>query len=148
MIENGKFGDPIRSAATRRQAPKDIETEGKFIPTWDPTQPAKSLAQIHSYVIGEASRAKCSKARPSQMIRLLAWILAAVSGLLPVIGYLFKSHIPGGLQLSDGLWASLLLGVAASLFGLGKAFGYSSGWARYVLTATNIRRALEEFRMD
>jgi hypothetical protein len=155
MIENGEFGDPIRSAATRRRAPKDIETEGKFIPTWDPTQPGKSLAQIHSYVIGEASksadwywRAKRSKARPAQMIRFLAWILAAVSGLLPVIGYLFKGHIPGGLQLSDGLWASLLLGVAAALFGLDKAFGYSSGWARYVLTATNIRRALEEFRMD
>jgi hypothetical protein len=65
-----------------------------------------------------------------------------------VIGYLCKSHIPGGLQLSDGLWASLLLGVAAALFGLDKAFGYLSGWARYVLTATNIRRALEEFRMD
>jgi hypothetical protein len=52
------------------------------------------------------------------------------------------------LHLQNGLWASLLLGVAAALFGLDKTFGFSSGWARYVLTATNIRKTLEEFRME
>src|SRR2546425_10060392 len=41
---------------TRRRAPKDIEPEGKFIPNWDPAEPAKSLTEIHSYVIGEASK--------------------------------------------------------------------------------------------
>lgn len=141
--------------ATKSRAPKDIEPEGRFVPIWDPGKPAQSLTEIHSYVIGEASksvawywRAKRWKARFSQIIRFLAWILAAVGGLLPVFGNLFKDHIPKALQLNDGLWASLLLGVAAALFGLDKAFGYSSGWARYVLTATNIRRALEEFRLD
>lgn len=139
----------------RGWASNDIEPEERFIPIWDPAQPGKSLAEIHSYVIGEASksvgwywRAKRWKARFSQIIRFLAWILAAFGGLLPVFGNLFKDHIPKALQLNDGLWASLLLGVAAALFGLDKAFGYSSGWARYVLTATNIRRALEEFRLD
>jgi len=34
------------------------------------------------------------------------------------------------------------------LLGLDKAFGYSSGWARYVLTATNLHKTLEEFRME
>jgi hypothetical protein len=46
------------------------------------------------------------------------------------------------------LWASLFLGVAAALLGLDKGFGFSSGWARYVLTATSIRKSLEEFRLD
>jgi hypothetical protein len=141
--------------ASRGWASKDIESEGNVIPIWDPAEPARSLAEIHSYVISEASKsigwywgAKRWKARFSQIIRFLAWILASVAGLLPVFGDLFKDHIPKALQLNDGLWASLLLGVAAALFGLDKAFGYSSGWARYVLTATNIRRALEEFRLD
>jgi len=145
--EKGQSGDRIGRST------KDIETEGTSIPKWDAAEPEKSLTGIHSYVIGEASksvdwywRAKRSKARPSQAIRFLAWILAAIGGLLPVIGYLFQSHIPANLR--DGLWASLLLGVAAALLGLDKAFGYSSGWARYVLTATNIRKALEEFRLD
>ena len=146
-VEKGQSGDRIGRST------KDIETEGTSIPKWDAAEPEKSLTGIHSYVIGEASksvdwywRAKRSKARPSQAIRFLAWILAAIGGLLPVIGYLFQSHIPANLR--DGLWASLLLGVAAALLGLDKAFGYSSGWARYVLTATNIRKALEEFRLD
>ena len=146
-VEKGQSGDRIGRST------KDIETEGTSIPKWDAAEPEKSLTGIHSYVIGEAGksvdwywRAKRSKARPSQAIRFLAWILAAIGGLLPVIGYLFQSHIPANLR--DGLWASLLLGVAAALLGLDKAFGYSSGWARYVLTATNIRKALEEFRLD
>ena len=44
--------------------------------------------------------------------------------------------------------ASICVGSAAALIGLDKTFGFSSGWARYVLTVTSIRKALEEFRMD
>jgi hypothetical protein len=40
------------------------------------------------------------------------------------------------------------VGTAAALLGLDKAFGYSSGWTRYVLTATSMTKQLHEFRMD
>lgn len=133
----------------------DIQTEEDVIPKWDAEKVTESLAEIHSYVIREAGksihwywRAKRSKALPSQLIRFSAWVLAAVGGLLPVVGSLFKLQLPGGTDLANGLWASLLLGVAAALVGLDKAFGYSSGWARYVVAATNIHRTLEEFRME
>jgi SMODS and SLOG-associating 2TM effector domain 2 len=133
----------------------DIETEQDVIPKWNADKVADSLAEVHSYVIREAGksihwywRAKRSKAFPSQFIRFSAWMLASVGGLLPVVGSLFKISLPGGTELANGLWASLFLGIAAALLGLDKAFGYSSGWARYVLTATNIRRTLEEFRID
>lgn len=135
---------------------KDIPMEEDMIPKWNPEKVADSLAEIHSYVIREAGksiqwywRAKRSKSVPSQLIRFSAWVLAATGGLLPVVGtLLFKNSLPGGIDLTNGLWASLLLGIAAALVGLDKAFGYSSGWARYVLTATNIRRTMEEFRME
>lgn len=134
---------------------KDIKAQLEIVPKWDPADPAKSLDEIHSYVIAEAGRssdwywqAKRWKAYPSRIIRFLAWILAAIGGLLPVAGYLLHTYLKVAENLKDGLWASILLGVAAALFGLDKAFGYSSGWARYVLTATSIRKALEEFRMD
>jgi hypothetical protein len=52
-----------------------------------------------------------------------------------VVSSLFKISLPGGTELANWLWASLFLGVAAALLGLDKAFGYSSCWARYVLTA-------------
>lgn len=129
---------------------KNIEAEQCLIPKWDPAHPVESLAEIHAYVIGEAGRsmdwywqAKRTKARLSQAIRFVAWVLAAAGGLLPVIGSL--STTP---KLANGLWASLLLGIAAALLGLDKAFGYSSGWARYVLAATNIHKTLEDFRME
>ena len=136
----------------RFQPAKDIETEEDVIPQWNAEKVGDSLADIHSYVIQEAGksihwywRAKRSKSFPSQIIRFSAWVLAAAGGLLPVAGSLFQKSLPG---LENGLWASLLLGLAAALVGLDKAFGYSSGWARYVLTATSIRRTLEEFRLD
>lgn len=136
--------------------PKDIKTEEDVIPKWEAANVAHSLDEIHSYVIHEAAkssqwywRAKRSKAVPSQLIRFSAWVLAAVAGLLPIVGSLLKEHsLRGGSELSNALWASILLGLAAALVGLDKAFGFSSGWARYVLTATNIRRTLEEFRIE
>jgi hypothetical protein len=134
---------------------RDIETEADVIPNWNAGKITDSIAEIHSYVIKEAGksiqwywRAKRSKAVPSQLIRFSAWALAAVAGILPVVGSLFKNSLPVNTDLANGLWASLLLGIAAALVGLDKAFGYSSGWARYVLTATNIHKTLEEFRME
>jgi hypothetical protein len=133
----------------------DIETEENVVPNWNTEKIPDSIAEIHSYVIREAGKsiqwywkAKRSKAVPSQLIRFSAWALAAIAGLLPVVGSLFHISLPGGNDLANGLWASLLLGIAAALVGLDKAFGYSSGWARYVLTATYIHRTLEEFRME
>lgn len=135
--------------------------DGAAVPNWDPARPEESLAEIHLYVLEEAARAtdwywrnKGSKARWSQIIRFVVWALATVGGLLPVlaaaVGKAFQLPLTKDLQLdlTNGLWASLLLGLAAGLLGLDKAFGFSSGWARYVLTATNIRKCLEDFRLD
>ena len=143
-------------------ASKDIQSEGADIPKWDPANLGPSLTEVFGYVINEAGkssnwywRAKRWKARPSYIIRFSAWVLASIAGLLPIIAGLIPAtpsgQTPSGiaaLHLGNGLWASLLLGIAAALYGLDKTFGFSSGWARYVLTATNIRKMLEEFRME
>jgi hypothetical protein len=143
----------LRAVVLSFSLAKNIEAEESAIPKWIADRPADSLSEIHAYVIREAGksikwywRAKRTKSILSQVIRFSAWVLAAAGGLLPVVGSLFKNHLP--VNLSDGLWASLLLGIAAALVGLDKAFGYSSGWARYVLTATNLHKTLEEFRME
>jgi conflict system pore-forming effector with SLATT domain/uncharacterized protein DUF5670 len=133
---------------------KNIDAEREHIPNWNPAEPEVSLTQIYIYVLDEAAKStkwywknKGSKATLSRVIRFAVWALAAVGGLLPIIGALLEDHFPN-LDLTNGLWASLLLGIAAALLGLDKGFGFSSGWARYVLTATNIRKSLEEFRLD
>lgn len=143
---------------TRLRKSKNIDASDEGIPKWDPAKPDASLAEIHLYVLQQAARSiewywknKGSKAFWSQVIRFLVWALAAIGGLLPIIGGISEksTFLPKlGLNLTNGLWASLLLGIAAALIGLDKGFGFSSGWARYVLTATNIRKTLEEFRLD
>jgi hypothetical protein len=137
---------------TGRGNSKNIDSQEEHIPKWDPAQPEVSLTKIHEYVLDEAAKStqwywknKGSKALWSRIIRFSVWALAAVGGLLPIIGTLAKDTFP---NLANGLWASLFLGVAAALLGLDKGFGFSSGWARYVLTATSIRKSLEEFRLD
>jgi hypothetical protein len=104
------------------------------------------------YVEAEAGKAidwywahKGWKSWPSRIIRFSAILLTALAGIFPVTVTLFDIQ---RASANSGLWSSLLVGLAAALLGLDKAFGFSTGWARYVLAATSIRKTLEEFRMD
>ena len=124
---------------------------------WQHDQLQSSLDALLGYVESEAEKAvswywanKKWKARLSRWIRLWALILTACAGLLPVVSYIAKDlhWIDGAGATTSGLWASALVGVAAALLGIDRAFGFSTGWARYVLAATEIRGKLEEFRMD
>ena len=134
----------------------NIVSSTSTIPKWDPERPFESLGEIHKYVIEEAAKStdwywarKIWKSRSSQAIRFLFWLLATIGGLLPVVGTLFdKFFARHSVDFKNGLWASFFLIIATALLGLDKAFGFSSGWARYVLAASNIRKSLEEFRLD
>ena len=129
---------------------KNIEASDSTRLRWDASNPDGSLQALLAYVVDEARksidwywRSKRSKSLLSRIIQLSAVVLTAGAGLLPLIGEFTKND-----TLRSGLWATLFVGTAAALLGLDKAFGFSSGWTRYVLAATNIRIALEEFRMD
>ena len=52
------------------------------------------------------------------------------------------------MTFDSGLSASFLIGGGAALLTVDRVAGISSGWSRYVLTATAIRTASEEFRVD
>jgi len=131
----------------------NIDADRTYIPNWDPARPNESLKEIHDYAIDQAIKSmdwywkhKGAKALFSQTVRFFAWVLAAVSGILPILANLYDGDQKNWFH--SPLVPSLLLGIAAALLGLDKAFGYSTGWARYVLTATNIRKILEQFRLD
>src|ERR1051325_3827849 len=131
----------------------NIDADRTYLPNWDPARPNESLKEIHDYAIDQAIKStdwywkhKGAKAFFSQIVRFFAWILAAVSGILPILANLFSADQNNWFH--SPLVPSLLLGIAAALLGLDKAFGYSAGWARYVLAATNIRKTLEQFRLD
>jgi conflict system pore-forming effector with SLATT domain len=121
---------------------------------WDSSDPAKSLQNIRNVVEAEGQKAidwywkaKRWKRIPSQWIQFCALLLTAAAGIVPIIVQLFRN--PGAaIPFDSGPLASLFVGIAAALLGLDKAFGYSSGWTRYVLTATSMTKLLHEFRMD
>jgi conflict system pore-forming effector with SLATT domain len=119
---------------------------------WQCADPSTSLTQLKKYVEDQATSAanwyfaeKKWKARWSSVFRLAAIILTALSGLIPVLGQLM---IAPTAPTINPLWSSLLVGIAAALVGVDRAFGFSSGWTRYVLAATAIRKSFDEFRMD
>jgi hypothetical protein len=128
----------------------NIEASGPGSLTWDPAKVADSLKHVLTYVEQEAQKSlswyfrnKRGKSFLSQWIRFLAVVLTSAAAIVPLLGPLL--HFPA---LNNPLWASVLVGLAAALLALDRAFGFSSGWARYVMAATNIRKSLEEFKMD
>ncbi len=124
---------------------------------WDNTDVVASLRAVRKGAEDEGQKAidwywrkKFWKSGPSQAIQFTALILTAAAGILPVIFQIVKNVRPVTLptNFDSGSIATLCVGVAASLVGLDKFFGYSSGWIRYVLTATSMTKLLHEFRMD
>lgn len=129
---------------------KNIEAAGPECLAYDPANVGDSLQSLLRYVEAEAQKSidwywrnKRWKARFSRWIQFLSVVLTSAGALLPIVGTL-----AGSKTLSNSLWSSLLVGSAAALLALDKAFGFSSGWVRYVMTATNIRGTLEAFRME
>jgi SMODS and SLOG-associating 2TM effector domain 2 len=134
----------------------DIQTAGSECLNWDQTNTVKSLQDLRTFVEDEAGktaewywREKNKKKIPSQRIQRFALLLTAAAGLTPIIIQVIKNwDVTKFKGFDSGPLASLLVGLAAALLGLDKAFGYSSGWVRYVLTATSMTKLLQEFRLD
>jgi hypothetical protein len=135
-------------------APKDRQVDG--LASWDPNDAPGSLAKVLRDVEAAAKSAtdwywaeKGPKARASRFIQAASVILTVSAGLVPVaLELLSKAYKGDGAWWSTGLWATVLVGVAAGLLGLDRAFGFSTAWARYVIAATEITQRLAEFRMD
>ena len=147
------------SPENKNPEPKNIGPEKPGVPSWNHDDINGSLQAILIYVEREANRSinwywahKNPKATLSRFIRFAAFSLTALGGLFPIavlmLNPLLKSTGARYQIPESGLASSLFVGIAAALYGLDKAFGYSSGWTRYVLTATALEKTLEEFRLQ
>ena len=114
------------------------------------------MEQFRQFVELEAQKtidwywsAKKLKKFPSEGVQFLSLVLTASAGLFPIVIQVMKQMAPDRLTIVDtGPFASLLVGLAAGLLGLDKAFGYTSGWVRYTLTASSMTALLHDFRVD
>ncbi len=162
---NGKESDEVkwwmalfrRSRDTTPGAPEtNIRPRPAVDIMWDPDNPVQSLRDLRKAAEEEGQKAidwywrsKRWKCRLSRWIQLLALILTALAGIAPIVVQLLKSKSIGfPTDFDSGTFSTLSIGLAAALLGLDKAFGFSSGWTRYVLTATTMTKLLHEFRLD
>ena len=133
---------------------KNIRPRDPVDVMWDSTDPVQSLRNVRKAAEEECQKAidwywkaKRWKCNLSRAIQLSALILTALAGIAPIVIQVAKNarvlH-----SFDSGTIASLCIGLAAALLGSDKAFGFSSGWTRYVLTATTMTKLLQEFRMD
>ncbi len=135
---------------------KNIRPHDPVEVMWDDKEPVKSLRDVRKAVEEEAQKAidwywrkKESKSLPARFIQLSALVLTAIGGLASIVITLLKNAGVGiSATLDSGHIATLCIGTAAALIGLDRAFGFSTGWTRYVLTATSLTKLLHEFRMD
>ncbi|HUP04269.1 MAG TPA: SLATT domain-containing protein [Bryobacteraceae bacterium] len=132
-------------------ASNDIGPAGPEGLAWESRDPAGSLDRILRYVETSAQQSidwywskKRWKAVFSRLILLSVVLLLSITAVGPIVGQIF----PPLRSLTNGLWATFLVGLAAALLAIDKTFDISSGWKRYAMAATNIRKALGEFRME
>jgi hypothetical protein len=133
---------------------KDIRPNKTVDVMWVNTDPVQSLRDVRIAAEEEGQKAinwywksKTWKSRLSRMIQFLALALTASAGLIPILAQALKARLIS-TTFDSGPIASILVGSAAALLGLDKAFGFSSGWTRYVLNATAMTKLLHEFRLD
>jgi hypothetical protein len=82
--------------------------------------------------------------------RYLVLVFGGVAGLVPILVAIWPQEW-AWLTLPPQQWSlvsSLLLGVVAVLLAVDRYGDFSSGWVRYTLTGFEIRRALQDFRME
>jgi SMODS and SLOG-associating 2TM effector domain 2 len=123
--------------------------------TWKSNDPTQSLREVPTAVEEEAQKAidsywtsKRWKRILSQGLQFFALTLTAVAAIASVVFGALKNAGAMVSVFDSGAIASLCIGIAAALIGRDKAFGFSSGWTGYVLTATSMTKLLHEFRMD
>jgi hypothetical protein len=134
-------------------AKKDIRTKIQF--GWDDYKNKpfdEELSAIYSHA-KNTSDAKCTwywksikmKRRISQCIRLLAVILLIVGTILPILAGITDDHEIRLLCTQIGVVA---LAVAGLLQIADRVFGWSSGWLRYITTATAMENLTRKFELD
>jgi hypothetical protein len=72
--------------------------------------------------------------------------MVAVAGVLPVLSQILDAGSSG--IVIQPAWATVALAIAAALIVLDRFFGFSSAWARYMVTGQAITEALNQFRLN
>lgn len=144
--------------------PKNIEAVNLPTLQWDTDEARlKSIGEVQKYVEREATQAiawyfrkKTKKARTSVAVRYAAIFFTTLAGLFPIVKGvwpdLLDEILSGPLLVlrpaNSDLLVSLFAGLAGACLALDQFGGFSTGWIRYIRTATELQKLLAEFRID
>jgi hypothetical protein len=113
---------------------------------WDMEHRDASLQTVVTQVTTEARdaigwyvNAKRIKQRWAKGLRVLAILLVAAAGLIPMLA---------DLTGMSPVWATVALGIAAALIALDRFFGFSTAWIRYISTELELQHLLADFGME
>jgi conflict system pore-forming effector with SLATT domain len=119
---------------------------------WQPGALAKPLDLLFDCVVKEASNSiewykikRKPKQIGGQILRVGAIIVAAVAGLVPVVGEIFQDN--GKPRIAPG-WATVALAIAGLLVLLDRFWGFTSAWVRFMLSEQELGDALRKFQFD
>ncbi len=135
------------------------EEKKDFIPgnfpenlTWTTDEATQSLQQVYRFVLNECDRAirwyfakRKSKRFLGYTFRSGAILALGISGLIPVLGEIYKSNGVPGISPA---WATVALGVAAALVGFDHFAGWTTSWIRYLHAGQALAKLQSDFRME
>jgi hypothetical protein len=119
---------------------------------WTQDGATESLERLFQFANDECKRAidwyftkKQSKKIAGYVFRVGAIIALAVSGMIPIIGEIYKTNNAAGISPA---WATVALAIAAIFVALDRFGGYTSGWVRYIRTGQALSWLQSEFRVE
>lgn len=120
---------------------------------WSSANASNSVDSLFTFVwnVCEAAIAwyyasKRGKKLVGYPLRAAAIICVAISGMIPLLGELFKNEV--GRPWISPAWATVALALAATLISFDKFWGYTSGWVRYVRSAQALNQLQSDFRLE
>lgn len=126
-------GDLVSGAIPRISFEGGFEAATKQLTDWAES----SAVSVLEWYLSEKKR----KARASRGLRAFSVLFIAFGSLVPLVAV-------GMNDKNLAIWGYPILGLGASAVGLDKAFGFSSSWMRYLVTANAVRALITQFQLE
>ena len=119
------------------------------IPPDNPTQACENVMTYSRNIAIDAcnwyAREKKSKQQMAKLLRILAILITAVAGIIPILLEMYPSN---GNPLFSPAWVSVAIAIAGVLVLLDRFGGFSTGWLRFIDAMLKIQHAIAEFDLD
>jgi hypothetical protein len=119
---------------------------------WTSDKALGSLDRLYEFANAECKKAidwyyreKGSKQIAGYFFRVGSIVALAVSGIIPVLGEIFKKNDVPGISSA---WATVALAVFGLFIALDRFGGYTSGWIRYITSGQALSDLQSDFRVE